>query len=143
MTNGDLKKIISQIDEPALRESATFGIDQWGQGADESFIKANKEGLLLFAIQLLQAAAAADEVVGNKERSIVPLDIENNWMDQEAPTVIHYVEAVNKRDERSSQVNRRRTVADLLIPVGCGLVALVVLGSFLLGLYTMLSFFFW
>lgn len=51
MTKEDLQTIIDQFDEADLKQQGVFGISQYGGGSDESFIRANKQGLELFAVQ--------------------------------------------------------------------------------------------
>ena len=53
LTKEELQKIIDQFDEDELKRQGIFGISQYGGGSDESFIRANKKGLELFALQLL------------------------------------------------------------------------------------------
>ena len=67
MTNEKLQNIIAQFDEKELKEKALFGILQYGGGPDESFIKANKEGLELFALELLKSASETENILADKE----------------------------------------------------------------------------
>jgi hypothetical protein len=56
LTKEELQKIIELFDEEDLKRQGIFGISQYGSGSDESYIRANKEGLELFALALLKAA---------------------------------------------------------------------------------------
>jgi hypothetical protein len=56
MTKEELQEIIGRFNEEELKQLGLFGIFQYGGGSDESFIRANKEGLELFTLQLLKSA---------------------------------------------------------------------------------------
>ena len=71
-------KIIEQLRRYIREDDATFGIFQYGGGADESYIKADKQGLRLFALELLMAAQKSNEILHDKEKSIIPIDFEKS-----------------------------------------------------------------
>lgn len=92
MTNEELQKIIDQFDEEALKRNGIFGISQYGGDSDESFIRANKEGLELFALELLKSARDTESLFAESEKKFFSLNPEEKWIDQESDTFIHYIE---------------------------------------------------
>lgn len=141
-TKEDLQKIIDQFDESELKERGFFGISQYGGGSDESFIRANKEGLELFALELLKSARDMEDILSNKEKKEIWFD-DIDWFDENSDTFIHYIEPVayNKRLKKESTIELP-TFIDKLIPYGCGFIFLVLLLSILVGVSTMFKWFF-
>ncbi|MFT3748350.1 MAG: hypothetical protein QM768_08545 [Agriterribacter sp.] len=78
-----------------LEHKAVFGIFNYGAGSGESYIKANEEGLRLFAIKLLQSAEKANEISAGKETNIIPFDYNGDWIDEKSATFIQYVKPVS------------------------------------------------
>lgn len=60
MDKTELQKIIDTLEKNQSTEDAYFGIFQYGGAPDESYIKANKEGLELFSLELLKAAKVSE-----------------------------------------------------------------------------------
>ena len=71
-TKEDLQNIIDQFDEEELKRQGIFGISQYGGGSDESFIRANKEGLELFALELLKSARDTEATLADANKKIIP-----------------------------------------------------------------------
>jgi len=68
-------KIIDQFDEEELKRQGIFGISHHGRGSDESFIRANKEGLELFALELLKSARDTEAILSDTEKILFHLII--------------------------------------------------------------------
>ena len=62
-----IEAIIGELESVASKEKGYFSMWQYGGGPDESFIKANRDGLRLYAIELLKASLETDNDVGNGE----------------------------------------------------------------------------
>ncbi|MFN3760661.1 MAG: hypothetical protein ACK4SF_15735 [Algoriphagus aquaeductus] len=71
LTKEDLQKIIDQFDEDELERQGIFGISQYGGGSDESFVRANKEGLVLFPLELLKSARVIESVLSGPQLGVV------------------------------------------------------------------------
>jgi hypothetical protein len=80
LNKDELKAIIDQLETANSKDEAYFGIFQYGGGPDESFIKANKQGLELFAAAILRASRDADEIVVDKENNSIPLSYEESGL---------------------------------------------------------------
>ena len=75
MEKEELNKIIKKIENENPKEKAFFGIHSTENG-DEVYIKANKSGLELFAVELLKASRKSNEIIENSEKNVIPLNLE-------------------------------------------------------------------
>lgn len=99
MTNEDIQKCINKIDDQDLKKLATFGIFAIEDNWDEIAIKANKEGLQLFAMELLKASQQTKEVILDKENYTIPLNSTAEWINPKSDIKIFYVEQVDQIHE--------------------------------------------
>ncbi|NTS44037.1 hypothetical protein HRG84_24370 [Flavisolibacter sp. BT320] len=142
MIQDELQNIIEELEAKVSKDKATFGIFQYGGGADESFIKADKEGLKLFALALLHAAQKSADTINNKEKNVITLEFEENWISEQSDTVIHYVEPVAQTQPSEEREKHKDTFIDKLLPVGCYTVLIILLGALLVGLWTLAKWIF-
>lgn len=143
MTNEELQKIIDQFDEEALKRNGIFGISQYGGGSEESFISANKEGLELFALQLLKSARDTENLLGQSENKYYSLSPEEEWIDQDSDTFIHYIEPLSDKFERKLITEQKASFVERIVPIGCGLLLVIfLLISFIVGSVTIVAWFF-
>lgn len=142
LTKEELQKIIDQFDEEDLKQQGIFGISQYGGGADESFIRANKEGLELFALRLLKSARDTEDILSDREKNIIPLGHDENWIDEGSDTFIQYVEPIQDKQKLKPKSEYKSTFTDKLIPFGCGLIAMIILISVTVGLVTIIKYLF-
>lgn len=141
MTKEELQKIIDQFDEEELKKHGIFSIRQYGGGSDESYIKANKEGLELFALELLKSSRDAESVILNPEKNIIPLNYEESWMDEFGDTCIQYIEPIKRKQELKSK-KHQQTFFDRLIPAGC-IITIILIGiAAIIGLVTISNWLF-
>jgi hypothetical protein len=136
----DLQNIIDQFDEDTLKSKGVFGIYQYGGGSDESYIEANKEGLELFALQLLKSARDSEMILADNEKKSIPFDYDEDWIDDKSSTFIQYV--VPLAEKQKSKTVYKTTLIDRLMPIGCGLFILIILVSILVGLGTIIKWIF-
>jgi hypothetical protein len=142
LTKEDLQKIIDQFDEDELKRQGIFGISQYGGGSDESFVRANKEGLELFALELLKSAREIENVLSDPEKNIIPFDYDEDWVDENSDTIIQYIEPIAEKQKLKPKSEYKSTLADKLMPFGCGLIAIILLISVVVGLVTVIKWIF-
>lgn len=142
LTKEELQKIIDQFDEEELKRQGIFGISQYGGGPDESFIRANKEGLELFALALLKSARDAEVTLSETEKKIITLDYEENWIDENSDTFIQYVEPIADKQKLQLKSEHVSSFTDKLMPYGCGLVVIILVVSIIIGLVTLFKWLF-
>jgi hypothetical protein len=135
LTTEDLQEIIGRFNEPVLADKASFGIIE-GEGRDhENFIRANREGLILFACQLLKVAGRAEGLLReNKPR--VPLIMSGAWTEHDSMIVDH-IRLITGKPVPEEPTENKPTFADRVLPVGCALLLLLLLVATLVGLGTM------
>jgi hypothetical protein len=133
----ELQKIINHLESNSSKEEAYFGIFQYGGGPDESFVKANKQGLELFAADMLKASRDANDILADKEKTIIPLDFEEDWIDGD--TFVQYVEPSIEKKENVPYIRTWRDQAQEYFFVG---ILLLVVTSIIVGFITIISWFF-
>jgi len=142
LTEEELQKIIDQFDEEMLKRQGIFSILQYGGGSDESFIKANKEGLEMFALELLKSSRDAENVIADKKKNIIPLNYDESWIDEFGDTFIQYIEPIKEKQEFKSKKDYKQTILDKLVPLGCITAIIVIIISTIVGLITITDWIF-
>lgn len=139
LTKEELQKIIDRFDQDELKRLGIFGISQYGGGPDESFIKANKEGLVLFALELLKAGINYEpKLFGQEKQVIVNFDYDDEWIDENSDTFIHYIELIEDREKPKS----KSTFVEKAMAVGCFIGAIIALIPLVVGVITILNWLF-
>ncbi|MFM2393955.1 MAG: hypothetical protein RLZZ546_1937 [Bacteroidota bacterium] len=142
MTEVELQKIIDQFDEDDLKSKGIFGILQYGGGPDESYIKANKEGLQLFALELLKSARDTENLLSDPNKNIIPFDSDNDWIDDNSGTFIQYIEPIAYKQESKIVSENGNSLASKIMPWIFSTILLFILLCLLIGLYTILNWVF-
>lgn len=135
-SNEALQHIIDQLNETTLKEKATFGIFQYGGGPDESFVRANKEGLEIFAIELLKVVKSIEDY---EDQQIHSLEFEESWIDEQSNTFIQYIELVSKREISKMATS---SISNNIAPIVVILILVIIVIVFLVGLGTLISWVF-
>lgn len=141
MKKEELNKIIESLESSCSMDDAYIAMYQYGGGPDESFAKANKEGLELLAVQFLKASRDFDEIVNDDEKNVIPLDYEEDWIDGDI--FIQYVEPVDKTGKQIKEEKPQdETFFDRLVPFGCigGIILIVI--SAIIGLISIVKWIF-
>ncbi|MFT3703923.1 MAG: hypothetical protein QM802_16275 [Agriterribacter sp.] len=142
MTQDELQNIITKLESQIAKDNATFGIFQYGGDSDESYIQADKNGLNLFALELLKAAHNAGKTSNSKEEGIIPISFQENWFDEKSETIIHYVEIVKERNIRIGRKGDKESIAEKLLPYGCLIGLALIIVAFFVGLWTLVKWIF-
>ncbi|PJJ59250.1 hypothetical protein [Hymenobacter chitinivorans] len=97
MTPEEITDFTVRLTAETSPQEAYFGIFQYGGGPDESCIRANKQGLQLFAAKLLSAAAQVDETLAHETQTIIPFEdeVEDSWLDGDV--FVQYIEPLADR----------------------------------------------
>lgn len=131
-----IQELIDQFDSEKLKENAYFGIfDE----EEYSYIKANKEGLLLYSMYLLIAAENIDNLPdGNKE--IIPFETSERWIDEESLTIIQYIEKFTGK-RKVERENNNNSASNKLFSIGCFLLFIIFGVAFFVGLGEIIKWF--
>ena len=142
MTQSELNKVINELEGQVSKDKATFGIFKYGGDSDESYIQADKEGLKLFALELLKAANKSSDILIDKGKNIVPIPFQENWIDEQSDTVIQYIEPVAERPKSIEEKKYKETIVDKLVPFGCYAILIILAVALLTGLWTLIKLIF-
>jgi hypothetical protein len=141
-TTSELQKIIDQFDQDQLGQLGIFGIHQYGGGTDECFVKANKEGLILFALELLKSARDSEDILQHNKKKVIPIDWDINWIDEDSDITIQYIEPTSELQQLRNKTNNRPTYFTRVIaPYAFGLFLILLLVSIAVGIQTIISWF--
>jgi len=140
MKQEELDELINKLERSSSPTDAYFAIYQYGGGPDESYVKANKEGLELFAAQLLKASRDYDKIIVDKEKNIIPLNYTEQWIDGDI--FIQYVEPTTEKGKLVKEEKYKETFVDKLVPIGCFTILILLLISTIVGLVSIFKFIF-
>jgi hypothetical protein len=138
MNNELLESLKSDLGLEGSITNGQFGIysDSRERG-DVYFIKANKEGLKLFAYQLL--FAAKDLELQEREQEFQKIELkETSWMLQDAEIVLKYIEDPSMINFNEPEVVQS-SWKDRSVTVGCFIVLTFLLISLVVGAYTVIN----
>ncbi|MGV6861231.1 MAG: hypothetical protein ACWA41_05640 [Putridiphycobacter sp.] len=136
----ELNKIIELLERSNSKKDAYLAIYQYGFGPDESFAKANKDGLELFAAQLLKASLETDKILSDKDKNIIPLNYNEEWIEGEI--FIQYIESTDKKGYEARKEVYKESFFAKLIPVGCFGVFIFIVIAAIVGAISIFSWLF-
>jgi hypothetical protein len=142
LTREEIKDIIAKLKADTDEQKGYFGIFQYGGGSDESYIKANKEGLKLFAAEILEVVTQTDDAITNAAKKTIPFSHDNAWTDENSDTTIHYIEPIVDATYKSKYTVEPETLKDTAIKYGCIAVAIFLLVSLIAGIITVVKWIF-
>lgn len=132
-----IQELIDQFDSEKLKENAYFGIfDE----AEYSYIKANKEGLLLYAMNLIVASKNIDSITNDSKDKTVSFERFVDWIDEDSPIVIDYIEKFEGKRKKVIETNKYNFF-EKLIPIGCFLLFIIFGVAFFVGLGEIIKWF--
>ena len=142
MKKEELQNVIDKLENACPNEKAYFGIFMYGGDPTESYIKANKEGLELFALEILKVAQDSEKLLkSDKDTSVFPEGFKEDWIDNESSTFIQYVELTNEI-RANVEEPYSETWNDLAMKFGCIGGILIAIISFIVGFVTVLKWLF-
>jgi hypothetical protein len=140
VTQQELQPIIAQLQQRSNAANASFGIYQYGGGADESFIRANPEGLREMAITLLKAAAEMAEQDHAEEKKTIPFPHDAGWIDENGDTFIQYIEPSGNKPV--APLDEKESLKDSAFKYGCIAFFILLVVACIVGLFTLISWVF-
>lgn len=136
MKDDELKAVVEKLNNSNQKDEAVFGVFQYGGGPDESFIKANKSGLQIFAAEILKASLESKSIIEDKEKSIIPLDYNSDWVDENSDVFLQYIEPIGGTRQNSLPIviNKYARIKEDIFKVGCAIIAIFLFACVCLGL---------
>jgi len=138
----ELETIIEQLESSNSKDDAYFGLFDDGSDSGEGFIKANKEGLSLFAATLLKAARDVSDNKEVKEKTIYPLTSEKEWIDENSLILINYIEPSNEPREKAEFKPYIQSKRDKALQTIIGLIVIFLITAMIIGIITIAKWLF-
>ncbi len=144
MTTPGLRAVIQQLKETNLKENAYLGFFYNDDGSETCYMKANKEGLELYATKILEASLEMDRRMFSDKKKEV-FNLPSKWFVNDSDFQFSFIELLQKtKAETMNSVELKHSIRwkDKLMGytiVGCLIFALI---STLTGFVTILSWFF-
>jgi hypothetical protein len=131
MNDKEIGKLINELRSQKNYDEAYIGYFQYGGGPEESYIKANRQGLELHAAELLEAALETEKEFENGKIKTFGLD--GGISDEESDFLFDYVELKKEsRNEIKPDSDYKETWKDKLfkyfffgILIGLGLLIII------------------
>lgn len=130
-----LNEIITELKDSCYRSKASFGIHHIG-GHEEHYIKANPDGLKLFAIELLEATVDSEDIVAHPQKNIHVLDCGGvEWIHPDSDIILEYVSpTLDSRDNIHPQTFDQPK-SNILTGFVMITILLALISIFILGIY--------
>ena len=142
MTDDKLQNIITELEKRNDKSKAYFGFYQYGGGEDESCIKANRQGLELYAVELLKAGIEIENRTFENGLTEV-YGIEDDWADENADFFFDYIEFTKKLKEPNELFPvHKETWKDQLMKVLIMTIIFLLVAFLIIGFITALGWFF-
>lgn len=136
MNTHELDAIIVQFDKTKLSKSGYFRINP-DNLHDEGALTANKEGLQLFALELLKTARDADTLLGENEEVITKCFSDAEWIDQHPNFYLTYIHLL--KDKISQEITpAKKNQWDV---VGCLFLVITIAFLLITGVITVFGWF--
>lgn len=136
-----LNRVLLYFNEEALKNEAIFGIYHGSDKFDDHHIRANKEGLELYALQLLKAARE----IGDAEKPglrHLPLVCHEKWISSDSDIVIEHVEITTERIPEMPKAAGSNPVVTAFGFAGCFGIMLLILVSLVVGFVVVFNWLF-
>lgn len=140
MNKDKLQIIINELEETNSTQDAYFGIFQNGGGPEESYVHANRQGLELFAAEILKASRDFNEDAKEEEKSTIPLDFESEWI--YGLVCIQYVQPYLGSRKKNTPHPERNTLKEKMVGIGCGAILLLIISAVIVGIITIANWLF-
>ena len=136
-----IKEFLDKVDKNNLKKSALFGIRQYGGDSEESFIFANKNGLLLFSYELLHAYLKVDSTLQEGKKEIIDFPGNDKWIDKLSNTVIDYIEPTKTINGETEASSKTTSVKSNIRIAARTILWFFIIGLSSLGLISIISWF--
>jgi Fe2+ transport system protein B len=141
LTNEELQNIIDKLEGQGLKSVGTFGVFDTTHG-NEFSIQANKEGLQLFALELLKASKQAEQVLKEAEIKVIHIEENLEWINRNADIIITCIEPIEKRPEKKQVETEKLDLKEKVFKYGCFTTLGILLIAMIIGLWTLFKFIF-
>jgi len=135
MTDKEIAGLINKLRSEKKYNDAYIGFFQYGGGPDESYIKANRQGLELYAADLLAAALETETEFEAGKEKIYELD--QDLMDSHSVVRLDYIELKKEKlSEIKPDPEYKETWKDKAIKIGFITIGILLILLIIIGLIT-------
>ena len=140
MTDKDIGKLIDELRNQRNYDEAYIGFFQYGGGPDESYIKANRQGLELHAAELLAAALETKTEFKTGKQKTFGLD--QDLLVHDSEFGFDYVELIKEKrnDINPSSVNKENW-KDKAFKISCIAIGILIVVLIIIGTLTAITWF--
>lgn len=137
MDEQKLKSIISELESENVEDKALFGIYEDGGIQYDTHIRANKEGLICYAIHFLKAADNHDSRLEkeNFERTYL-ISNDNDWIDTQSDIFINSIEPFPLEVQKPIKRSKTQLFKEKMGSIGCLLILILIVVSIFVGIST-------
>lgn len=131
MNNPGLRAVIQQLKETNLKENAYLGLFYNNNQFESCYIKANKEGLELYAAKLLEASLDIDDgLIDGRKKDI--FNLPSKCFSKDSDIQISFIELKEKDKAKIASIKKKHNThwKDILIDyivISCLIFALVLI----------------
>lgn len=135
MSDKEIAELISQLRDEKKYDEAYIGFFQYGGGPDESFIRANRQGLELLAAELL--AAALETETGFEAGKEKTYGLDQDLINDESEYGFSYVELKKgSRNDIKPYSEYEETWKDKAFKIGCFAIGILIVVLLIIGFIT-------
>ena len=136
MTNTEIQELIARLEKNISEEASIFKILQYADEPEKSFIKANRQGILLFANQLLRAARDAEDETSSSSENIIVIDFDAERVGKPSLKFSESIPSITNPTKDDNHTNYRAFFSHKLFQGGCVVVMIILFIAVLIGIWT-------
>ena len=137
-----METIIEQLESSNSKDDAYFGLFDDGTESGVGFIKANIEGLSLFAAVLLKATLVVSDNKEVEEKTIYSITSEKEWIDENSLILISYIKPSNEPREKAEFQPYIQSPKDKALQTIFGLIVILLIIAMIIGIITIAKWLF-
>ncbi|MDX1938160.1 MAG: hypothetical protein SFU21_13655 [Flavihumibacter sp.] len=132
MTRNELQNIIDTLETSISFGDSSFGIFDAGQNGD-FYIKANKDGLMMLALELLKADQKSDNFLNKEEQPFIRFPEESNLINAESDICVIGIEVIKGKLTGISREKDKPSFSDKVFKFGCLSLLIIMIIAMLVG----------
>lgn len=138
MEKEELHVIIKKLEANNSKEQAYFEVSYDDGEENGTYIKANKEGLQLFANELLKVSLNFEEILDRKEKTTL-IDDANDWL--KGLAFFNYIEIISEKPKENEVEEIKDTWQNKAVNYGCFAILIFAVIIFIVGLVSAYNYF--
>lgn len=141
MKKEELEDLGSKIESEAAKDSALFEFHYHDGYEDAIYIKANRDGLLLFAMELLKVSATISQSGSEPVEKTISFD-DSGMMEYSQVSILYIEPTLQKKQKTIKALTHKKTWKDSFAQIGCIGVVIIFALSAIVGFISILRWLF-